>query len=535
MEKEATYTSETIEHWGLVSSMVEELEIVSIIDTEISQDLSQRKVSVGQAVKAMIICGLGFTNHRLYLASHFYNNKPTEQLIGAGIEAKHLNDDVLGRALDELYEYGVTAMFHRLSQRACQVLGIQSHHYHSDATTFHVDGEYNSHEEIIEADVMHITQGYSRDHRPDLNQFALNLIAENEAGLPLSMLLGDGNQSDTKALPQLIRQYISQLQDNAETPLFVADAAWYSQGNVQTAPQEGFFFVSRVPAKLTLAQLAMAQTEIASMSALKEGYRGRCIQQTYGGVSQHWLIVYSDAAKQRAQKTVARRLNKQSEKEMKQWQQLCHQTFECAADAQQAVLNFQKKCRCSCLSEWRIMSHAHYAQVGRPKKGLLPDSFTYTVAGGIYCPLSIYETLLDQKALFILATNQLGQVKVERGFRFLKDPLFLINTIFLKKEERIMAVMMVMTACLLVYAALEHRIRQTLQTHQVTIPDQKGKLTATPTARWVFQLFLDVSLLKIAQAHSTPRILCLNLRPELQQLLRLLGTSYASIYYLIPP
>ncbi len=531
--------------------MVEELEIVTIIDHEISQDLSQRKVSVGQAVKAMILCGLGFTNHRLYLASHFFNNKPTEQLIGAGIKAEHLNDDVLGRALDKLYEYGVTAMFHRLSQRACEVLDIQSRHYHSDSTTFHVDGAYNSDEGGLAAGVIQVTKGYSRDRRPDLNQFALNLIAENEAGLPMSLLLGNGNQSDSKALPQLIRQYLKQLQNDEETPLFVADAAWYSEENVQSAHQEDFFFVSRVPAKLKLVKSALAETDVTTMAPLKEGYCGRSLRQRYGDVPQRWLLVHSQAAKQRARKTVARRLRKRSEKEVKQWQQLCRHSFACAQDAQQAALQFQKKCRYCRLSQWHIISHAHYAQAGRPQKGTLPDTFTYTIDGGIYLPLALYDELLNQEALFMLATNQLdesqlsdleiletyqGQVKVERGFRFLKDPLFLINTIFLKKEERVMAVMMVMTACLLVYAALEHRIciRQTLQEHHVTIPDQKGKPTATPTTRWVFQLFLDVSLLQITHANSPPHILCLNLRPELQRLLRLLGSSYASIYYLTP-
>ena len=122
-------------------------------------------------------------------------------MIGEGIEASHLNDDVLGRALDELYKYGVAAMFHRLSQGASEVLGIESSCYHVDSTSVHVDGEYNSQRGELEASVIHITQGYSRDHRPDLNQFALNLIVENEAGLPMSMLMGSGNQSDAQALP----------------------------------------------------------------------------------------------------------------------------------------------------------------------------------------------------------------------------------------------------------------------------------------------------------------------------------------------
>jgi len=52
-----------------------------------------------------------------------------------------------------------------------------------------------------------------------------------------------------------------------------------------------------------------------------------------------------------------------------------------------------------------------------------------------------------------------NQQKVERGFRFLKYPMFLADSLFLKSPKRIMALMMVMTICLLVYAALEYRIR----------------------------------------------------------------------------
>jgi hypothetical protein len=57
---------------------------------------------------------------------------------------------------------------------------------------------------------------------------------------------------------------------------------------------------------------------------------------------------------------------------------------------------------------------------------------------------------------------------------------------------------MVMTVCLLVYAALEHRIRRTLAEHDESVPDQKGKPTQRPTTRWVFELFMDVHLLTIS-------------------------------------
>jgi transposase len=85
-----------------------------------------------------------------------------------------------------------------------------------------------------------------------------------------------------------------------------------------------------------------------------------------------------------------------------------------------------------------------------------------------------------------------------------------------------------MTLCLLVYAALEHRIRTTLVQHDTNVPDQKGKPTQRPTARWVFELFLDVHLLFITT--QDVQVLVMNLRDELKRLLELLGPPYAEAY-----
>jgi transposase len=82
--------------------------------------------------------------------------------------------------------------------------------------------------------------------------------------------------------------------------------------------------------------------------------------------------------------------------------------------------------------------------------------------------------------------NYKGQGHAERGFHFLKDHQFFASSFYLKKPERIIALLMVMTVCLLGYVALEYRIRQALKTPQATFPDQKGKRVQNPTARWVF-------------------------------------------------
>ena len=66
-----------------------------------------------------------------------------------------------------------------------------------------------------------------------------------------------------------------------------------------------------------------------------------------------------------------------------------------------------------------------------------------------------------------------------------------------------MALLMVMTVCLLVYAALEYRIRQALQAQDATFPNQKGQWVQNPTARWVFHYFVGIHLLKYCRAVAT--------------------------------
>jgi transposase len=92
------YQRQVLDHLGRVVGMFDELGIGEVIDQTIVQDLTKRTVSLGQAVKAMVLNGLGFVNQQRYLVPSFLHNKPLERLVGPKIQAEHLNDDVLGRS-----------------------------------------------------------------------------------------------------------------------------------------------------------------------------------------------------------------------------------------------------------------------------------------------------------------------------------------------------------------------------------------------------------------------------------------------------
>ena len=202
----------------------------------------------------------------------------------------------------------------------------------------------------------------------------------------------------------------------------------------------------------------------------------------------------------------------------------------------------QKKLKVTALHDPHVVEVVGFKGKGRPRKDCKPTVVSYRIEAGIASVLETRHHKIQQKSCFIIASNQLeeaqlshetmldhytpGQQKVERGFRFLKDPWFMANTLFLKSPKRIMALMMIMTLCLLIYGALEYRIRQTLQQHQQTFPTQLGTTTAKLTARWVFQFFAGIHVLFI----DSCREVILNCNEYHNQLLKLLGERYVRLY-----
>lgn len=216
-----------IDHLGLVAGLIDELGLVD----HINQRLGSRPyelVSAGHAVKAMLLNGLGFVSSPLYLFEHFFVGKATHHLLGADIDPQHLNDDRLGRVLDHLYEAGLTSLFMELAVKAAQQTQLSLSRLHLDSSSFSVEGQYEPDPEHPPA--IQITHGYSRDQRPDLKQFLIDLICTGDGGVPLYLRVSDGNESDKAVFAQLIEDFQAQWQWDS---LFVADAALYSEGNLQ--------------------------------------------------------------------------------------------------------------------------------------------------------------------------------------------------------------------------------------------------------------------------------------------------------------
>lgn len=120
-------------------------------------------------------------------------------------------------------------------------------------------------------------------------------------------------------------------------------------------------------------------------------------------------------------------------------------------------------------------------------------------------------------------------VSVERGFHFLKNPLIFADSLFLKKPERIMA-LMIMGKVLLIYTLAKRKLSLILGQRNEFIPDQKGKPTQPPTVRWVYQIFEGLDVLSIWENNQQSVRKILNLQPIHQQIICLLGAEVQACY-----
>jgi transposase len=537
---QVNYQSKDLGHLGMVSAMCKELKIAETIDLAIPQSLD-KKVSIGQLVVAMILNGLGFFSRALYLTPKYFADKPVERLIGAGISAEDLNDDALGRALDKIHEFSPTELYSKVAAGAVKALGLKSRSGNLDSTSFHTDGEYNSNETMDEdSKMVQVTKGYSRDHRPELNQIILNMITENQAGIPVFMQTANGNQQDKEGFQNIIKDHISELKNWTGIEYLIADSALYTYETIKKINDQ-HLFITRVPENIAEAKTAIIEASSSHLIEINKNYSYVTKSSEYGGVKQRWLVVKSKEAEKRDLIGVIKKFSDNSEKEQKEWKKLSSKEFACKEDALKEYQLWAKKLKFITVDKADVIENKHYANRGKPKNEEAPVKINYSLIGNCYCLLDTKKKLDECTGMFILATNQLdeasltneqilqeykSQQTVERGFKFLKNPYFFTASFFVKKVSRMMALLMIMTLCLMVYAAIEYRLRQQLTTQGKTVLDQKKISTNTPTAKWIFECFVGIHVLILNGMQE----MVLNLNDQHILILNLLGEAYREQY-----
>lgn len=552
-----SFTTRRLDHLGIVAGICRKIQLVEMIDSCFPEENEDRLVSVGEATLALILNGLGFVNRPLYLTPEFFQNKPVSLLIREGLTPESFNDDSLGRALDILFEGGLTELFSYLASHALSVFGIAYNGMHLDSTSVSFYGAYLINGDSASSDSktekptledgepkpVHITYGHSKDMRPDLKQVVVSLITAHQSAIPIWIQILDGNTSDKKSFPEAIENYMEQL-GSSKKNYFIMDSAFYTAENVKN--NEDIYWISRVPETIKEAKFLLEETARNEMTPVEdlEGYSLKTSESTYGEVGQRWIVVFSEKAYEREEKTFEKKRKETRKKAENELKKLGKLEFACEEDGQKAVEKIVKKWKYH-QAEVEIKSVMHFKGSGRPKKGAEAERITWKAEGKVVEKEEVVKKEREDLGKFIVTTNipeeeksssdvlkeYKGQGKaVERGFRFLKDPMFFAKGIFLKKPSRIMALIMIMGLSLLVYSLAERELRKQLLEREETVPDQTGKETQQITMRRVFQIFEGIDELTLTGI-GVPKRLILNLTELQQQILCLLGPEVQEYYF----
>jgi transposase len=545
--KEEQFSSLHIGHLGLVADKIDSLNLVELIDRRLPITPGcGSKVSHGERVAAMILNGLGFIDSRLYLFPEFLSDKPLDRLFNRPMHAEWFNDDASGRCLDAIAAYGTTKLFTELSLIIGQSRGLLGKSTHIDTTTLSLYGDYEVSEEFSASEagmIPHPAHGHAKSKRNDLKQMVLLLATTGAAHFPLWMEAHSGNASDKTTMPAAaikIRQLCQGLA-NSKDFIYVGDSAIYS--NILQSSKD-LFWISRAPENIKEVRLLTSMPDSSiSWNKLSNGYSYYATTSEYGGVQQRWLMFFSQASYQRENKTLDRAIKKEDLEQNKSWWHLGNQVFTCATDAAKAAALQKKNLKFHDVVIEIIEVKKHKGK-GRPKVGELPETIGYQIAYTLSLDEENIANIRSKKGRFVLATNQLdkdmlpdadvlseykAQSGVECSFKFIKDDTFQVDSVFLKTPERIEALMMIMTLCLMVYGVSEYELQQSLQASNESIPNAMKKPTQTPSLRWVYFLFRNVNEVTVVVGEHAQRLV-VNVTGVLRRIIAHFGSRAGEIY-----
>jgi transposase len=399
-----------------------------------------------------------------------------------------------------------------------------------------------------------LTHGHSKDKRPDLKQAVLSLVVNGPSQMPIWMDALDGNNSDKKSFHETIRKVRAfQKQVNLDADFkWVADSALYSSGSLLA--QNDYLWLTRVPETIHEAKEYVSQEdEVIAWQAGQDGYKYAEILSVHGNVPQRWLLVYSEQAYAREKATLEKNLAKEEAQLKKEIDHLGSHVFGCEKDAQESLAKLAREYPLYHF-HGQLIPETKYARKGKPAAGDEPAIVGYRLDLILERNEEAVSKQLNKKGRFILATNDMdaesypsarmlaeykAQHGVERGFRFLKDPWFMVDSVFLKSPRRIEALMMVMTLCLLVYNVAQYRLRDKLKTTGETLPNQLDKEVQNPTLRWIFQIMEGLGIARFeagteAGSSTSMRELVTNMTPLRKKIIQLFGPTACRMHGLNP-
>jgi len=520
-------------HLPIIKHFAKRINLVDSIERLVG---SQMEISPGLTVLAMVLDTLSGRSP-LYRLQEFFDEKDIELLLGTDVDPESFADYNVGRAMDQIYEIGTQKIFAQIVQNALDVFKIQTAGLHFDTTSFTVYGDYDCIDPPFE-----ITYGHSKDKRPDLKQFVVSMLCV-ERNIPLLGVCHNGNSSDKTLNNELLTNIGKHMAKHGLEPgafVYVADAAFVTEDNLKKSGQKNLKFLSRLPATYSecarVVQEAVGKDQWVQIGTLAESsgsskrpsahYKAFDTQVQLYDNTYRALVLHSSAHDKRRHKRIDRLLADKRQKLDKLCKDATAKPFFCLADAQAAADKLQAVAASGYHTlQIQIEEKVKYGR-GRPVNGQprTPQGYQYIVSYSIDQNDQAVKPLRLEAGCFVLLTNLSGdqdfrdwpadkllqlykeQNGIEKNFGFLKDPT-IVNSLFLKKPERIEVLGMILLIALLIWRLIERCMRQYVEKNNTDMTGWEDRPTRKPTAFMMTTKFSTVLVVKQGRERKLARAL----------------------------
>jgi transposase len=216
-------------------------------------------VPTGQVIEVLILNRLSLRPVPISRIGAWAQTQAVEEVYGLAADA--LNDDRIGRALDEIHPHLVD-LWAALVLRGAQASGLRLDQLHSDVTRAAFEGTYED-MPATTADgqpLARITRGFTGKEDPSRKQVTLSLSVAADWAIPAWYRVADGNAADTRAYQAhlaAVRMYL-----HLEQPLVIGDSKLITRANCLGFCRVGAHFVG--PRSLTEVDRAVLHTSWAA-------------------------------------------------------------------------------------------------------------------------------------------------------------------------------------------------------------------------------------------------------------------------------
>lgn len=534
MSTKITATHERVDDIPAIIAHLKTMRVAELLDNHFPPNGNWQGLSLGKTTVIWLAFILSEGDHRLYRVEPWGKAHPRtlSRCLGSEVKPRDLTDDRLATTLDYLSVVARWVAFERdLNQSVLRVYDLQGRVVRVDTTTA---GAYVTPEGLFQL-------GHSKDHRPDLPQVKIAMAVLDPLGLPLTTTVVAGPTADD---PLYLPEIAKVRQTAQRTGLtYVGDCKMAAIGTrAEIVAHQDYSLCPLSATQMPDAELDRVLDpvfrDMLKPSAIRLPTADGALDETDDPVAMGFVSTVERSAPDQAgqshtwqeRRLVVRSLACATTQETHLRQRVARAVAEINAlderkqgkqrmpddaTAYQAAVAMMAKHRVDGLVHVTVMTEVH--EHAKRRYGTRPAPTVRSVrvrigAERAEAPLAhavrrlgwrVYATnhTAEEMSLAQGVAAYRSEYLIEQGFGRLKGRSLSLTPLFLRDDQRVVALICLLSIALRVLVLMQFVVRRNLRQASATLkgisPGQPGRQTAQPTTEMLLWALRGVTLSRI--------------------------------------